>query len=181
MDIDDKRIRTARAAGAGAHRADARQLPFADEAFDFAVGQYTAHHVFDSAVASAEALRVARVGVMMLDVWYDDAMPAQRTAIQFDAWSKRIDEDNGEIHRPVRGLVDIAGPWLDSREVRVAVEYWQSGAKRPLEEIEADANSQLARSRNPERDQREWRDIHAEGLRTGFGEEGAILVTILKR
>ena len=82
VDIDDKRIRTARTAGTGAHRADARQLPFADEAFDFAVGQYTAHHVFDSALASAEALRVARVGVMMLDVWYDDAMPAQRTAIQ---------------------------------------------------------------------------------------------------
>ena len=82
VDIDDKRIRTARTAGAGAHRADARQLPFADEAFDFAVGQYTAHHVFDSALASAEALRVARVGVMLLDVWYDDAMPAQRTAIQ---------------------------------------------------------------------------------------------------
>lgn len=181
VDIVDERIRAARANAVDAQRADALHLPFANDEFDFVVGQYTAHHVTDATRATAEALRVARVGVMALDVWYDASMPAQRTALRFDAWSKRIDEDNGEIHRPVQSLTVIAGPWLGLPDVRVAVEYWQSGARLPLDEIEFYANSQLARSRNFERDQREWHALRAEGLGTGFGEEGAILVTILKR
>ena len=96
VDTDAMRVNTAQRASLNVIRANALQLPFDDDEFDFVVGQYTAHHMQAAMPATAEALRVARRGVMMLDVWYDRSMPAQKNSARFDEWSKRIDEDNGE-------------------------------------------------------------------------------------
>ena len=181
VDTDAMRVNIAQRSGLNVIRADALQLSFDDDEFDFVVGQYTAHHMHAAMPATAEALRVARRGVMMLDVWYDRSMPAQKNSARFDGWSKRIDEDNGEIHRPVQSLIDIAGPWLHAADYRIAAEYWQVGDIAPLTEMESTAESQLLRSCHPKRDRREWEKIRDRALQTGFGIEGAILVTILKR
>ena len=181
VDTDTARVNVAHRSGLNVIRADALQLPFDDEEFDFVVGQYTAHHMRAAMPATAEALRVARRGAMMLDVWYDRSMPAQKNSARFDDWSKRIDGDNGEIHRPVQSLVDIAGPWLNAAGNRVAAEYWQVGDVVPFKEMESIAESKLLRSRHQKRDRREWEKIRGRALQTGFGIEGAIFVTILRR
>lgn len=161
---------------------DAASLPFADGEFDSVISQYTAHHLVDAVAATREALRVARVGVMILDVWYDENLPAGATMRRYDRWSKRIDEDNGEIHRPVLALDAIVGEApqnLTTGGVRLAVEYLQIADTTPNETVHRDAKHQLSRSREPTRDESEWEKIAARGRTSGFSVEGAIIVTLL--
>ena len=175
------RAALARAVGHEIASGHAEALPFADRSFDYVVSQFTLHHLDDVAQSMKEALRVARSGVVMMDVWYDADLSAQATMRQFDRWSKRIDEENGETHRPVLSITQIAGAVLGDKHSRLAVEYWQVAATLAANVIEDAAKAQLLRSKCLARDRAEWAIIQHAAATTGYGEEGAIVVTLLKR
>jgi SAM-dependent methyltransferase len=180
VEVNAQCIASARKAGLAVREAPAEALPFGDKEFDLVVSQYVAHHVADSVAATREMLRVARIGVLILDVWYDPSIPAQRASIRYDRWAKRIDEDNGMIHRPVLSAHDIAGPLLADPLYRSGIEHWLVNEIASWDECAGYAREQLARSLHRERDANEWAEIEAEGRRTGFGVEGAVVVTLLK-
>ena len=60
------------------------------------------------------------------------------------------------------------------------MEHWLVNTIAPWDMCMDYARDQLSRSRDRERDEREWAGIEAEGRRTGFGNEGAIVVTLLR-
>ena len=180
VDNDEKHVTQARGEGLAVSRNPAETLPFEDGEFDFVVSQYTAHHLAEAAAGTHEMLRVARRGVMVLDIWYDLSIPAQAVSHQLDLWSKRIDEDDGEIHRPLPSAAQILGPIGDDRSVRVGIEHWLVNEIDPPEPIVEFAARQLRRSRHPERDGKQWREIERRARGCGFGVDGAIVVTLLK-
>jgi ubiquinone/menaquinone biosynthesis C-methylase UbiE len=180
VDVDRACVEKARKKGLAVREARAEALPFADGEFDVVVSQYAAHHVADSVQVTQEMLRVARIGVLILDVWYDATVPTQAASIRFDKWFKRIDEDNGMVHRPALSAHDIAGPLLNDPRYRSGIEHWLVNDISPWDECMEYAREQLARSLHRERDEAEWAAIEAEGRRTGFGTEGAVVVTLLK-
>src|SRR5260221_6969362 len=90
LDPNDKHFSELRALGFEQIKGSAEQLPFDDGAFDVVAFSFAPHHVADWTAALHEALRVARRGVEILDIWYDDTVADQRTTHALDCWLKKI-------------------------------------------------------------------------------------------
>lgn len=180
IEPDQSRAQRARERGLEVIDADATKLPFDDNSFDVVVSQYTAHHLVNAVTATREALRVARHGVLILDVWYDPEIPAGVTMRRFDRWSKQIDQDNGEVHFPVRSFHDITDNAFDSAMMPLSVEYWQIVKLLDHQEIEDAAAMQLQRSKSFYRDTQEWQEIREQAKQSGYLDEGAIFISLTK-
>jgi ubiquinone/menaquinone biosynthesis C-methylase UbiE len=76
----------------------ASELPVEDQSFDLVCSEFSAHHFRDLAGHLREACRVATRGIAILDPWYDDTIPSQRSARALDEWMKSIDRAAGESH-----------------------------------------------------------------------------------
>ncbi|NVJ99394.1 MAG: class I SAM-dependent methyltransferase [Alphaproteobacteria bacterium] len=76
----------------------AELMPFEDNAFDFVVSEFSLHHFDNAAAVLREAMRVARRGVMILDMWYDTSRPDQCAAKALDEWFKHQDRCTGMVH-----------------------------------------------------------------------------------
>jgi ubiquinone/menaquinone biosynthesis C-methylase UbiE len=61
-------------AGIEAQIGRAEELPFKDRSFDIVVFQYVLHHCESLELSLAEAVRVARHGVFVLEAWYDESI-----------------------------------------------------------------------------------------------------------
>ena len=77
IDADEAGPQKLRAEGLSAEAGRAEALPFGDASFDLVTFSYTTHHLADLPRALAEALRVARTAVLILEGWYDGAVPSQ--------------------------------------------------------------------------------------------------------
>lgn len=100
LDPDARAVAVARSQGVDARVATAGKLPFGDRSVDVVTMAYVTHHVDRPDQCLAEAMRVARLGVAVLDCWYDRNLPCQRVAHAFDGWMKRIDRRLGYVHYP---------------------------------------------------------------------------------
>ena len=69
IEVDPAHVAELRARGLCVHAAKGETLPFAAGAFDLVVSEYCAHHFADLTHHLAEAIRVARRGVFLLDPW----------------------------------------------------------------------------------------------------------------
>ncbi|MGL4576742.1 MAG: class I SAM-dependent methyltransferase, partial [Burkholderiaceae bacterium] len=98
LDPDAALVRKIQSEGFTAQVGVAEDLPFKEASVDVVVFSYTAHHIYDWPKALAEALRVCRLGVVVLDPWYDDKFSSQLNTRAFDEWSKSIDRANGMVH-----------------------------------------------------------------------------------
>jgi SAM-dependent methyltransferase len=98
IDPDVEAIDALHAEGFEADVGSAEALPFRDGAFDVVVFSFVPHHCRDWAAALKEAMRVARHSVEILDIWFDDSVPDQRVAKDFDHWCRKIDQLGGMVH-----------------------------------------------------------------------------------
>jgi len=98
IDPDVEAIDALHAEGFEADVGSAEALPFRDGAFDVVVFSFVPHHCRDWAAALKEAMRVARHSVEILDIWFDDSVPDQRVAKDFDQWCRKIDQLGGMVH-----------------------------------------------------------------------------------
>jgi SAM-dependent methyltransferase len=168
--------------GLDAQVAAAEALPFPDAGFDLVVFSYTAHHIADWAAALSEALRVCRIGVVVLDPWYDDRIPSQATARAFDRWCKCIDRANGIVHNDCLDAAALIGERaLTRRDLHVQYEYILSLKELGVPALEAAAAAQLAQAREPERWRAALADILHAARANGFSDDGAVLLTAIKR
>jgi SAM-dependent methyltransferase len=182
VDTDEARITKLQSEDLSAKLARAEELPFENASFDVVTFSYTTHHLAELPRALAEAVRVARRAVLILDGWYDTAVPSQRVAEAFDLWSKAIDRRLGMVHNPLPSAAElvalvsgrpsiaatdyahrlILAPWPIS-EVRNAAEE-QSVA---LGGFDAETEAALAR-------------ILDEAARVGISRDGALMLRIGK-
>lgn len=76
----------------------AEALPFPDGSFEVVTFENALHHVSDIGRALAEALRVARRGIIIIDPWFDLSIPSQRAGDRFERWLKKLDRMTGMVH-----------------------------------------------------------------------------------
>ena len=79
----------------------AYDLPFDDASIDWVTLRHIPHHLDDPGRAFAQAMRVARSGVIIAEPWFDISVPSQRTAVMLDHWEKRQHRRGGMYHQEV--------------------------------------------------------------------------------
>jgi SAM-dependent methyltransferase len=183
VDTDEPGIAKLRADGLSAEAAPAEALPFPEASFDVVAFSYTTHHLADLPRAFGEALRVARKAVLILEGWYDTAVPSQRVAEAYDLWSKTIDRRLGMVHNPLPGAADFLALCSGRRNVE-RFDYAQRLilAPWPIEEFRAAADSQrTALGRADAESEAALARILKAAAGDGISRDGALMIRIAKR
>jgi SAM-dependent methyltransferase len=163
IDPDSEAVDALHAEGFEVSVGHGEALPFRDGDFDVVVFSFVPHHCSAWAVALREAVRVARHSVEILDIWFDESVPDQRVARDFDGWCRQVDRLGGMVHNapmspgellaPLaeKGLLAhdyacrrMSAPWpQDDRDARIAerraLAAQHAGLREDLERILADA------------------------------------------
>jgi SAM-dependent methyltransferase len=181
LDPDPANVANLKMEGFEAVEGVAERLPFADGEFDIVVFSFTPHHTSDWNAALTEAMRVARNGVEILDVWYDESIADQRTTAALDRWYKEIDRRTGMVHNDCLSPGALLQPVIARRDI--TYDYACRRIASPLDMAEAleHGRAKLAKVDNDPALARAFDEIMAAGDRDGMTDEGAILMTIEKR
>jgi SAM-dependent methyltransferase len=183
VDTDEPGIAKLRADGLSAEAAPAEALPFPEASFDVVAFSYTTHHLADLPRAFGEALRVARKAVLILEGWYDTAVPSQRVAEAYDLWSKTIDRRLGMVHNPLptaAGIFALCSPMADLGRFdyaqRLILAPW------PLGDVRRNADAQLtALGEVDPQIMAGLERILGDAARDGISRDGALMIRIARR
>lgn len=181
LDPDPANVSRLKMEGFEAVEGAAERLPFADGEFDVVVFSFTPHHVSDWNAALTEALRVARNGVEILDVWYDETIADQRTTLALDRWYKMIDRRTGMVHNDTLPPGVMLAPVITRHDVTYDYACRRIASPLNIGETMEHGREKLAKVDNDPALAREFDEIIAAGHRDGMSEEGAIMMTIEKR
>jgi ubiquinone/menaquinone biosynthesis C-methylase UbiE len=179
--IEPDAAKVAQANGLDIRAGSAEALPFPDGAFDLVTFENSLHHVTEIGRALAEAMRVARRAVVIVDPWFDLSIPSQQVGDRFDRWMKALDRMTGMVHWDPIAAGEIAAA-CDGSTVTVrhllqltpmsteAFEYFAGRAQPHKDSPVYKANGM----------DQELSAIRTAFQSTGITEAGALLVTILK-
>lgn len=183
IDADAARVDAARARGIAAQVADASALPHADGEFDWVVLQYTAHHIAALDAAMRECWRVARVGVLVQDPWYDESFVSQRIALALDRWYKQIDRLEGMVHEDCLDAATLCGalPAGPAEGVEIEVRHYLVLQAVPFAEVVRDVDRRLRSGHVPPSLETEARAILEDAERHGVSEPGMLQVCLRRR
>ena len=181
IEPDAARAADARARNLDARAGTAEALPFPDAAFDIVTFENSLHHATEIGRALAEATRVARRAVVIVDPWFDLSIPSQIVGDRLERWLKALDRMTGMVHwDPIAAGAIAAACDGGSVTVRhllqltpMSNEAFEFYAGRALPHREAPvykANGMDA----------ELSAIRAAFQRTGITEAGALVMTISK-
>jgi SAM-dependent methyltransferase len=183
LDTDESAIMRLRDEGLPVELGRAEALPFADASFDLVTFSYTTHHLAELSRAIEEAWRVAREGVLILEGWYDSAVPSQRVAETYDLWSKTIDRRLGMVHNPLptaAGIFALCSPMADLGRFdyaqRLILAPW------PFGDVRRNADAQLtALGQSDPKLMSELERILSDAARDGISRDGALMIRIARR
>jgi SAM-dependent methyltransferase len=181
VDNDETYVDALKAQGFNARKGTAEQLPFDDAEFDVVVSSYTAHHLADWSSALNEGLRVARRAMCVLDVWYDETIPSQRVAADYDRWSKEIDRLGGMVHNPVLPLGELIGPIAREPRYQIDVVHRLLFSEAQVAEFEGYGQNQLAKLTDKDGFAKRLSPILDDARLHGISHDGAVIVTIAKK
>lgn len=179
IDSDPARIAVARADGLDVAPGDAYGLPFAAQSIDIVTFQYVPHHLADWPRALAEALRVARLGVLVIEGWYDRSIPSQETAAQLEAWSKAIDRATGMVHENYPSAGQLVASLAATIEYQIQQETHLTLRMRALDEVAGECEAQLAKLPSTDGPREALQRHLAAAHRTGVSYDGAAIVSVL--
>lgn len=175
IEPDPGSVAALKAEGLDVRTGRAEALDFPASSFDVVAFDYVAHHVEHLELGLAEAMRVARRAVVVLDPWYDLSIESQRVAADFDAWLKRIDRRLGMVHDPSLTAAQLARPFSGREEWRIDCRHRLILRPLPLDEIEEQAKRKLAAA-GASRALEDALEILLDGARRhGLSDDGAIL------
>lgn len=182
IDPDAESVRKLESEGFSVQMGVAEALPYPDAAYDLVVFSYTAHHIGNWPGALAEALRVARLGVVVLDPWFDASIPSQSVALAFDRWCKAIDRSNGLVHTDCLDAGTLLGTLVHTSGGHlIRYEYLLTLYELGVPYLQQAASEQLAKALRPEPWQVELEDILRSAHAHGCSDNGAILLVVSKR
>ena len=181
IEPDPARAAEARARDLDSRAGTAEALPFPDGAFDIVTFENSLHHVTEIGRALAEAMRVARRAVVIVDPWFDLSIPSQAVGDRFERWLKALDRMTGMVHwDPIAaGAIAAAcnGGAVTVRHLlqltpmsNEAFEYY-AGRAGPHKETPAYKAMGM---------DQELAAIRSEFQRTGITEAGALLMSVIK-
>lgn len=181
LDPSDDAVAKLKADGFEAIAGSAERLPLPDGTFDVVVFSFTPHHIADWSTALTEAMRVARNGVEILDIWYDDTLADQRTAHDFDRWLKAIDRRTGMVHLDTLSPAELLAPVIARRDVTYDYLCRRIAGSQSIDDTLKLGAEYLAKVGNDAALKREFEQIIAAAHRDGMTDEGCIQMTIEKR
>lgn len=181
IDVDAARVDAARARGFAAQVADASRLPHADGEFDWVVLQYTAHHLAALDAALRECWRVARLGVLVQDPWYDESFVSQRIALALDRWYKQIDRIEGMVHEDCLDAATICAALAAEPGIEIEVRHRLTLQSVPFAEVVREVDRRLRSGNVPGSLETEARAILEDAERHGVSEPGMLLVSLRRR
>ena len=175
IEPDPEAVAALQADGLDARLGRAEALEFAAASFDVVAFDYVAHHVEHLDLGLAEAMRVARRAVVVLDPWYDLSLESQRVAADFDLWLKRIDRRRGMVHDPSVTAAQLTRAFDGREEWRIDCRHRLILQPLPLHVIEEQAKRQLAAT-GPSRALEDALESLLDRARQhGLSDDGAIL------
>jgi SAM-dependent methyltransferase len=158
--------------------ASAESLPFRDGEFDVVVFSYVPHHCADWAAALREAMRVARHSVEILDIWFDESVPDQIVARDFDRWCKTIDRRSGMVHGGALSPGQLIAPAAGAAGMAYDYVCRRLHASWAMGDVEATAQVRLAEAGHDPLLAAELARILDAARRDGISEEGCVQMTI---
>lgn len=181
VDPDAAKAAEASAQGLDVRAGTAEALPFSNAAFDLVTFENSLHHVTEIGRALAEAMRVARRAVVIVDPWFDLSVPSQLVGDRYERWMKALDRMTGMVHwDPIPAGTIAAACHGSAVTVRHLLQ---------LTPMSNEAFEHFAGRAQPHRDspvykangmEQELSAIRTAFQITGITEAGALLVTILK-
>jgi SAM-dependent methyltransferase len=187
IDPDPAKVAEGNAAGLDLRRGTAEALPFPDASFDLVTFENSLHHVTEIAQALAEAARVARRAIVIVDPWFDLSIPSQAVGDRFERWLKKLDRMTGMVHWdpiPAGEMIGAFGGATRAVAVRhllhltpLTPDGFEHLANRALPSMSTAAFSAAYEAGGMDR---EISAIRAEFARIGITEAGSLLVTITK-
>jgi len=181
IEPDASKVADANGRGLDIRAGTAEALPFPDGAFDLVTFENSLHHVTEIGRALADAMRVARRAVVIVDPWFDLSIPSQRVGDRFERWLKTLDRMTGMVHWDPIAAGEIAGA-CNGSSVTVrhllqltpmsteAFEYYAGRAEPHKETPVYKANGM----------DQELAAIRKAFQGTGISEAGALLMSIVK-
>ena len=181
VEPDAAKVADANAQGLDIRAGAAEALPFPDAAFDIVTFENSLHHATEIGRALAEAMRVARRAVVIVDPWFDLSIPSQVVGDRFERWMKVLDRMTGMVHWDPIAAGAIAAACNGSA---VTVRHLLQLTPMSNEAFEyyagrAEPHRELAVYKANGMDQ-ELAAIRAAFQSTGITEAGALLMSIVK-
>lgn len=161
----------------GIHVGAAEAIPFADNAFDFVISEFSLHHFEGAAAVLREAVRVARRGVMILDMWYDTSRADQRTAKALDEWFKRQDRCAGMVHADSFSTKQLHALMLDVA-LRYRVQTMLTPVPLAAEQWQPEAETYLVRHASCCAPEASLQALKQQIAADGITDDGALILTV---
>ena len=169
------------AAGARLIAARAEALPLPADAVAWATLRHVAHHLVNPARALAELMRVARVGVMVAEPYYDLNVPSQRLGSDFDRWLKQRDRERGEPHRDVLPAAELLAGLGPGAGCRVSVESYLELTPWQRADVDSEVQSSVGERALAERERATLAPFLEASDRGDMTLAGTVIVTLRKR
>jgi SAM-dependent methyltransferase len=185
IEPDAAKVAEGGAGGLDLRQGHAEALPFPDASFDLVTFENSLHHVTEIGRSLAEAMRVARRAVVIVDPWFDLSIPSQAVGDRFERWLKKLDRMTGMVHWDPIPAGEIIGACRGGTfTVRhllhltpMTPDGFEHLTNRTLPSMATAAFSAAYEAGGMDR---EISAIRAEFARTGITEAGALLATIAK-
>ena len=181
IDPDESSVTALRSEGFSVRVGRAERLEHPDQYFDAVVFCFTAHHIQDWQQAMLEAMRVAKV-VLILDPWYEVGIRSQAVAAGFDRWCKAIDRTTGMVHNDcmdARMLLEPVSSQFGT--LKLSIDYLLVLHELGIERMLELAVEQLRKVQDKEPWKSSLDALIADGQLHGFSDDGAVLVSVSRR
>lgn len=154
----------------------AEALPFEDGSFDWVTMRHVPHHLDDPPRAVAEALRVASIGVLLAEPFYDRELPSQDVGWRIDQWLRADDRRGGMVHGTGFGPADLARMVLAATPgATVELESILRPAVEDLQALTASIDARLAADGGNHPDAEQIGALLARAAETGAGLGGTAI------
>ncbi len=161
----------------------AYELPLQDRSVDWVLLRHVPHHLADPNRAFAEALRVARKGVLIAEPCFDGSLACQRSAVALDVWEKAQHRRGGMIHDEV---IDLGGllaalpaGYQDAFEAEVHIH--RRLRSRSVEAFQSTALGLLEDLQNPDAERRTLELLLQRLRRDGLSWNGSMCLMLTRR
>jgi len=183
LDQAGPRLEEPRAKGLQVCEGTAYELPFGDRSVDWVTLRHVPHHLEHPACAFAEALRVARTGVLIAEPSFDAGLASQRTAIELDLWEKRQDRRVGMHHAEVYELGALLAmlPADLDRDYEVESQRIFRLRQRSIHDFEQQAAARIEDLPPDHPERIALADLLADCADHGLSWNGSLLVTVRRR
>lgn len=136
VERDRGKVEHCQTSGLQVRAGSATGLPFPDRSFHWVSLRHVLHHLEDVSAALAEGLRIASVGLLVAEPWFDGALRSHALAREIDTWSKALHRSHGYVHHPGLTAEQIVGALPDvpvEVESRIVLQHVESDAREKLE------------------------------------------------